>query len=901
MSSHNLNRIFHPGSIAVIGASRNASGVGRLVFDNLLEGGFDGPVYPVNPRSEHIARRKCFARIDQLPEPVDLAIICTPAHTVPQIVLECGERGIPGIVILSAGFRESGAQGRELEAAIAANAARFRGLRILGPNCLGFISPHLKLNASFAGRMPAPGGVTFLSQSGALCTAVLDWAAQEGIGFANFVSIGNMLDVSMGDLIDYFAEDPRTTSLVLYVESITQARQFMSAARGCSRCKPIVAYKAGRFTASAQAAASHTGAMAGVDAVYEAAFRRAGIVRLSDMDDMFDTAELLARRQIPRGPRLAIVTNAGGPGVMAVDALLERRGGTPAQLSKETLQHLDECLPPAWSRRNPVDVLGDAGPDRLGMALRHVLADPGVDAALVIATPQAMTHPTEAADAVIEAAHTAHKPVLASWIGGSAMHRAIATLNASGIPTYFTPEDAVRAFSYLVAYRQGQEFLYETPRDLGIELSRKIEVLREGFSPFVTRGLECLDEIASKALLQAYGIPVAEPHPAATPDHAVERAQTIGYPVVMKLDSPEITHKTDVRGVELNLTDDAAVRAAFDRITGSARALRPSAQINGVTIQRMISSPVGVELILGARRDPVFGPVLMLGAGGITAELLEDRSLELPPLNERLARGMIDRLRIAPLLHGYRGRPPIDLDQLVGVIIRISQLVADFPEIRELDVNPLLVTPEGAVALDARIILDLDLVRTPLKRFSHLAIHPYPDHLVASAQLSDGTLVTLRPIRPEDEPHWHRLLTACSPETIHRRFRGMVRQTTHEMAARYCFIDYDREMAIVAELQGENGPELIGVGRLVADADRQSAEYAVLVADAWQGRGLGTLLTTACLRIARDWGCGLVRAETSVDNMRVLNLFREHGFAFQHCNTPDVIIASKRLDFTTQV
>lgn len=894
MSTLNLECIFHPHSIAVIGAGRNPSAVGRLVLDNLFDGGFAGPIYPVNPRHEHIARHQCYANVGRLPDPVDLAIVCTPAGTVPQIVLECGDRGIRGIVIVSAGFRETGASGRELEAEIAVNAARFPGLRILGPNCLGFITPHLKLNASFAGRMPTPGGVTFLSQSGALCTAVLDWAAQEGIGFANFVSIGNMLDIGMGDLIDFFADDPRTTSLILYVESITEARQFMSAARACSRHKPIIVYKAGRFAQSAQAAASHTGAMAGVDAVYDAAFRRAGVVRVSDMDDMFDTAELLARRQIPRGSRLAIITNAGGPGVMAVDALLQQRG-TLAQLSTETVQRLNEHLPPAWSHQNPVDVLGDAGPDRLGSAVRHVLADSGVDAALVIVTPQAMTQPPAAADAVIEASRSARKPVLASWIGGTGMHKAIATLNASGIPTYFTPEDAVRAFSYLVAYRQGQDVLYETPRALTLDLPADRDSFRDRFRPFADRGCAVLDEITSKGLLQRYGIAVAEPHPAATADEAVACAREIGFPVVLKLHSPEITHKTDVRGVELNLADAAAVRAAYERIVASVLALRPDAAIEGVTVQRMLSSPVGVELILGARRDPVFGPVLLLGAGGITAELLEDRALELPPLNERLAHRMIESLRIAPLLHGYRGRPRLAVDRLVDVLLSVSQLVVEYPEIQELDINPLLVTPDDVTALDARVILDPAAPRTPPTRYAHLAIRPYPDDRVTTALLSDGTPVVFRPIRPEDEPQWHRLLAGCSPETIHRRFHGLIRETTHEMAARYCFIDYDREMAIVAEVEGAAGRELIGVGRLVSDSAGRSAELAILVADAWQGRGIGSRLTEICLQIAHDQQYESVRAETSPDNTRMLKVFQANGFTLELAAAPDVVLCRKEL------
>jgi acetyltransferase len=894
MPTTNLDRLFRPRGIAVIGAGCSPTNLGRLVLENLQNGGFEGTLFPVNPKHEQVAGRPCFARVALLPEPMDLAVICTPAATVPQLVRECGERQIAGVVILSAGFREEGAAGRELESQIQQEASHFPKMRILGPNCLGFISPHRKLNASFAGAMPAAGGITFLSQSGALCTAVLDWAAQEGIGFANFVSTGNSLDVSIADLIDHFADDPHTTSLILYVESIPQARQFMSAARACSRNKPIIAYKAGRFAESAQAAASHTGAMAGVDAVYDAAFRRAGVVRVSSMDDMFDTAELLSRCRVPHGSRLAIVTNAGGPGVMAADALLERKG-TLAPLAADTVAKLDTLLPPSWSHQNPVDILGDAGPERLGIAVQTVLADPGIDAALVICTPQAMTHPQQAAQATIEAARSAHKPVLASWIGGRTMSPAIAALNAAGIPTYFTPEDAVRAFSYLVSYKDGQDVLHETPRDLSLDRSRHCDELRQKFRSCVESAHHCLDEVESKELLREYEIPVVATHLASSRDQAVEVAEEIGYPVVLKLHSPDITHKTDVHGVELNLANADAVREAFDRITGSARALRPTAQIKGVAVERMVKEPTGVELIVGARRDPVFGPVLLLGAGGVTAELMEDRSLELPPLNERLARGMVDRLRIAPLLKGYRGRSPLDVEGLITALIHISQLVSDCPEISELDVNPLLVTPDGVTALDARVILDPVQVHDPAERYSHLAIRPYPGELIRSMRLKDGTPVTLRPIRPEDEPLWRRLLANCSPASIHQRFRGMVKPS-HETAARYCFIDYDREMAIVAQVQGADGPELVGVGRLAAEADRQSAECAFLVTDGWQRRGIGTQLLDVCLQVARGWGCRTIWAQTSSDNCPMLKVFGARGFDVQHGNDWGTVTCRKSLE-----
>jgi acetyltransferase len=894
MPIRNLDKIFHPKSVAVIGASGKSTSLGHKVLENLKEAGFKGPVYPVNPKYKKIGGSTCYENAAALPEAVDLAVICTPAATVPDVVRECGEAGILGLVILSAGFREASEDGQALEQALQRAASEFDGLRIVGPNCLGVMAPHSALNASFASGMPTKGHVAFLSQSGALCTAVLDWALQEQVGFSYFVSVGNMLDVSIGDLIDYLATDRWTESIILYVESITEAREFMSAARAFTRHKPIIAYKAGRFAESAQAAASHTGAMAGVDTVYEAAFNRAGIVRVFEMNDMFDCAELLARHKLPKGPRLAIVTNAGGPGVMATDALLERKG-VLAQLADETVDALNQHLPAAWSHGNPVDVLGDASPQRLAEAARIVLADRGVDAALVIFAPQAMSKPTDAAKALIEVAAQSHKPMLASWMGGLTMSKGVELFNAAGIPTYSVPEQAVRAFMYLVSYARNRDVLYETPRDIPVEFPLDRGKLRAVFDTILSEGRETLSESTSKALLEAYEIPVAKPYVARSAEDGVQLAHRVGYPVALKVMSPQITHKTDVGGVELDLASDEEVRASFERIVAKAKEKRPDAQVEGVTVQKMVSSPVGHELIVGARRDAVFGAVLLVGAGGTAAELFRDRALELPPLNERLARRMLESLRSWPLLEGYRGRPAANIDRLIEILIRLSYLVADYPEIKELDVNPLLVTPDGAMALDARIILDHEMILKPPRPYSHLAIRPYPEEFTRPAKLKDGTRILLRPIKPEDEPLWHELLASCSQESLWFRFRYLFKQTTHEMATRFCFIDYDREIAIVAELESDEGRKLLGVGRLVANADHTDAEYAVLVADAYQGQGLGSLLTDYCLEICKSWGIRTVVAETAPENRRMLAIFEHRGFTLDRSVSSDVVLGRKEL------
>jgi acetyltransferase len=897
MPIHNLDKIFHPQSVAVVGASRRSQSVGHTVLHNLIDGGFKGDVYPVNPKYEAIGNTPCFADVATLPKAADLVVICTPARTVPEIVRQCGEAGILGILILSAGFRETGEAGMQLEQAVQEQARKFAGMRIVGPNCLGVMAPHIGLNASFATDLPPRGSVAFISQSGALCTSVLDWALQENVGFSQFVSVGNMLDVGIADLIDYFAMDKWTDSIILYVESITEARQFMSAARAFAKKKPIIAYKAGRFAESSQAAASHTGAMAGVDAVYEAAFARAGIVRVFEVDDLFDCAELLSRQKTPKGARLAIVTNAGGPGVIATDALLDRHG-VLAKLSEETIAKLNKELPAAWSHGNPVDVLGDAPPQRIGKAVEIILADNEVDGILTILSPQAMTDPTGAAKAVIQATGRSKKPLLTAWMGGAKVREGIELFNAAGIPTYSSPEPAVRAFMYLVSYARNRQLLYETPRELPVEFQLNRAKLRAVFDTILSEGHDVLTESTSKALLEAYEIPVAKTYVARTEDDAVELAHRVEFPVALKVFSAQITHKTDVGGVVLNLANESEVRAAFNRIITCAQEQRSEANIEGVTVQRMVSAPDGHELIVGAKRDPVFGIVLLVGAGGVTAELYQDRALELPPVNERLARRALESLRSWPLLSGYRGHAAVNVDRLIEVLIRLSYLVADYPEIVELDVNPLLATPDDVIALDARIVLDHDVVIHPVRPYSHLAIRPYPEEFMKRTKLKDGTPVLLRPIKPEDEPMWHELLGSCSPESIHFRFRYMFKSTTHEMATRFCFIDYDREIAIVAEIDEGDGRKLTGVGRLVADADHREAEYAVLVGDPWQGLGLGSLLTDYCLEVCECWGVQHVIAETAPNNNRMLGIFRKRGFTADAATCPDTVLLAKRLPST---
>ncbi len=874
---HKLDRIFNPRRIALLGVTINPNSVGGKVLSNLVGGGFRGVVYPVNPDSEAVLGIQCYPNVKSLPKVPDLAVICTPAEEVPQAVKEAGEAGIRGVIIMSAGFKETGPAGRALEEQVRQEAARYDGMRIIGPNCLGFIVPGLKLNVSFASGMPRAGNVAFISQSGALCTSVLDWAIEGKIGFSHFVSIGNTLDVGFGDLIDYFGEDINTKAIILYIESISFARRFMTAARAFARTKPILAYKAGRFPESAQVAASHTGAMASEDAVFDAAFQRVGVTRVYDIGEIFDCAELLGRNKVARGSRLGIITNAGGPGVMATDALIQAKGEL-ATLADATITRLNEILPPAWSHRNPVDVLGDANSKRVEKAMQILLDDVGVDAALVILTPQAMTNPAATARAVGKLAQEQNKPVLAAWLGGGSMREGIQILIDCGVPTYQTPEQAVRAFMTLVEYGRNLEILYETPRDINIQFLADREKNREAFVSKHFGRNEVLSEEISKSLLETYGIATTPPLSAATSDEAVKIANKIGYPVVLKIFSPDITHKTEVGGVALNLEDESMVRAAFEKIVGAVKSRMPQARLAGVTVQPMVAVRDAVELIAGIKKDPVFGTVMLVGMGGITAELLGDKTLGFPPLNERLARRMLEGLKIWPLLSGYRGRPAVNIEKLVEVLIRLSYLAADYPEIKELDINPLLASPQEIMALDARVVFDHEISGKRVEPYSHLALRPYPEKYLKKVTLKDGTEVVFRPIKPEDEPLWMALLASCSKETIYSRFRYSFHWNSHEVATRFCYIDYDREIAIVAEIEEKGERKLLGVGRLIADPEHETVEYAVLITDAWQKKELGSMLTDYCMEIARKWKLKKIVAQTTADNRPMVSVFEKRGF-----------------------
>jgi acetyltransferase len=879
---HPLDAIFAPRTVAVIGATDRANSVGRAVLWSLVSSPFGGTVFPVSEKRPSVLGIKAYKRIADIPEAIDLAVVVTPAVTVPGIIGECVEAGVPGAIVISAGFKEHGEKGRELERQILER-IQGTGLRLIGPNCLGVMNPISGLNATFASNIARPGNVAFISQSGALCTAILDWAQKELVGFSAFVSVGSMLDVDWGDLIDYLGNDPRTQSIVMYMESVGDARSFLSAAREVSLNKPIIVIKAGRTDAAAQAAASHTGALTGSDEVLEAAFRRCGVLRVQTIADLFYMAEVLAKQPRPKGPRLAIVTNAGGPGVLAADGLLSH-GGELATLSPETMDALNQFLPPHWSHNNPIDVLGDALPDRYAKVLDIAAKDPNIDGLLAITCPQGMSEPTITAEHLKPYAQSTRKPVLASWMGGSAVAAGTDILNQAGIPTFQFPDTAARVFCYMWRYSYVLRGLYETPvlrgdTDEGPDRARAHHIIQQ----VRAAGRTLLTEVESKQLLAAYGLPVVRTEVAHSGDEATAKAEAIGFPVVLKLFSETITHKTDVGGVILNLRDADAVRRAYQTISSSVREKAGEGHFLGVTVQPMVKMQ-GYELIVGSSIDQQFGPVLLFGTGGQLVEVFKDRALALPPLNTTLARRMMEQTKVLTALEGVRGRSAVDLAGLEEFLVRFSHLVVEQPWIKEIDINPVLVSADGITALDARIVLHgCDVQEAALPR---PAIRPYPVQYVKSWTTKNEIPVLIRPIRPEDEPLVIQLHQGLSERTVYLRYfqpLKLSQRTSHERLTRICFIDYDREMVLVVERKGEDDhPQIIAVGRLSKTrGGGNEAELAVLVDDRVQGQGIGTELYRRLISVARDEKLKRVVSTILGENREMRAICQKLGFRME--------------------
>lgn len=885
MTIRNLDKLFAPQSIAVIGASERPARVGTVVLDNLIQGGFQGAIWPVNPKYRALQGRRCYPSVRALPSAPDLAVVCTPPPTVANLIERLGDVGCRAVIVLTAGLTlETLPDGRTLQQAML-EAARPHLLRILGPNCVGMLVPGLRLNASFAHANAEPGQLAFVSQSGALCTIVLDWAKQHGIGFSHFVSLGDSADVDFGDVLDFLASDPQTRAILLYIESVKHARKFMSAARAAARNKPIVAVKSGRNARAAQAAASHTGALAGGDDVYSAALQRAGILRVDGVEELFDAVETLARSRKLPGERLAIITNGGGPGVMAVDKLIEF-GGRLADLAPETMAALDAALPPTWSHGNPIDLIGDAPSARYAAALHAVLQDPGVDAVLVMHAPTAIVPSIEPAKAVVEAVRGSNKNILTCWSGGDAVAAARKAFAEAGLVSFDTPDAAVRAFAHMVDYRRNMKNLIETPDELPEDMQPNQAAVREIIEAALRERRSMLNEVEAKRILAAYGIPVVPTEAAATPQTAVTAADMVGYPVALKILSPDITHKSDVGGVALNISSEAELLTAAEAMLARMRQRRPEARIDGFTVQPMIRRTRAHELIVGALTDPIFGPAIMFGQGGVGVEVIGDRAIALPPLNLHLANDLIDRTKVSRLLSGYRDFPPVDRTILGAVLIRVAQLIADHAEISELDINPLYADSQGIVALDARIVLK----PSDLVGHDRLAIRPYPRMLEETVTLRSGDAVLLRPIRPEDEPSHQDFVSHLSAEDFRLRFFSPMRTLPHSEMARFTQIDYEREMAFIATRPTPDGrSETLGVVRAITDPDNMKAEFAILVRSDFKGHGLGEALMRKIIAYCRQRGTREIVGDILRENQAMRTLAAELGFKAVSSPNSDVI------------
>ena len=875
MRPHYLKALFAPESVAMFGASETPNSVGQVVFKNLLGGGFEGKIYAINPKRDTVQGQKAYPDLDSIGDPIDLAIVATPARTVPAIVEQCGIYGIKSMIILSAGFREIGETGRALEDKVR-DTARSYGIRFLGPNCLGLIRPSIGLNATFGNNSASEGGIALVSQSGALCTAILDWAEDRDVGFSAVVSTGIGADLDFGDVLDYLASDSKTSSIILYIEGLQDSRRFMSGLRAASRIKPIIAIKAGRHSEGAAASMSHTGALVGGDEAFSAALARSGVVRVQNISEVFAAAGTLGSKYHSAGNRLAIVTNAGGPAVLAADHVPEV-GLELAELSEETIKALNEVLPETWSHRNPADIIGDAPPERYQAAIDICLQDKGVDGVLVILTPQAMTAPVEVAEAVVKAAEKNRKPIITSWMGGTQVNPARAIFRQAKIPTFNTPEAAVDAFHYLAAYKANQSLLLQTPGKLSLHHEApNIEAARLIIESALNEKRDVLTEPESIALLKAFKIPTVRNGIARSAEEALVLAVSMGFPVAMKIYSEDISHKSDVGGVKLNIRNAGDVRGAYRDLMERVARNKPDANLLGVTVEQMHRTTNGREVMIGVINDPVFGPVISFGAGGTWVEVMKDAAVALPPLNVRLAKNLIKRTKIAKMLDQFRNMPAANTDSLVDVLLRVSNMACELPWLQEMDINPLILDENGAVAVDARIVVGVPKPSTDA--YAHMAIHPYPTDLESRFQLPDGRDVIIRPIRPEDAEIEQDFVRGLSDEAKYFRFMHAVHELTPEMLVRFTQIDYDREMALIAVTE-EDGHEVEhGVVRYVMNPDQDSCEFALVISDEFQGHGIGQRMLKRLMEIARSRGLDMMEGEVLTANHRMLELVKSMDF-----------------------
>ena len=874
-----IKKIFNPETIALIGASEEEKTVGKIILENLLRPK-NRKIFAVNPKWKTILGLESYPTILEVPEKIDLAIIATPPPTVPEIVEECGKAEVEGMIIVSSGFREMGEEGKQLEKQIIDIRKRY-GMRIVGPESLGIIRPNMDLNASLLAVTPERGNIAFVSQGGALGAAILDWAIDARIGFGTFSSLGSMIDIDFGDLIDFLGNDPYTRSIMLYMENVVNAKKFMSASRGFAHNKLIVVVKPGRFQEKSKPALSHTGALITRDRVYDAAFKRAGIVRIKEIADLFNTVRVLTSRHLPKGPRLAIITNVGWVGTMATDALREW-GGELAKISDGTFEHLQSFLPPYWRKGNPIDVLWDADVERYVKALNLCLEVPEIDGVLMIYTPQNVAEPDELANAVVEIAQKAWKPIITAWMGGKAVQKGREILFENNIPTYETPEDAVKTYLYMYQYERNLESLYETPAELPIDQAPPKNNLKALLRRAVKEGRTILNEEESKRFLINYGIPTISSRMAYNIEGAQSIAKFVGYPVVLKIVSPDITYKSDVGGVVMGVSSDERLSIEYDKLIKKVEKTAPHAKIQGISVQKMVEK-IDYEIILGAKKDNDFGSVILFGMGGIGVQILRDFAISLTPLNQTLARRLMEETEVYKMLQGYRGKMPADLRQIEQIIVSFSNLISDFPEIAEVDVNPLAISEGKTYALDARIIIDKNYIKeNNPSQYPHLVITPYPTRYVTTWRLPDGTEATLRPIKPEDEPLGYELLTSLSPQTFKERFFQQARKITHEMLIRLCNIDYDREVALVAEVREGSKRRFIGIGTLEIDPDFGSGEFSVVVHDDYQGKGLGYKLIDTLIGIAQEKGLEKFFGIVLTNNKKMISLCKKLGFLVEY-------------------
>jgi acetyltransferase len=890
---HPLHPLLSPASVALVGASARPGSLGTVVLANLRQGGFRGPIHLVNPKHAELDGAPCYPSLEALPAPVDLAIVTAPAPAIPEIIAQAGRAGVPAAIVLSAGFGETGEAGKALEARVL-EVAREADVRVLGPNCVGMLRPSIGLNASFARTACEAGSIALVSQSGAICTALVDWAASTKVGLSSVVSLGAAADVDFGDVLDYLLFDPKTESVLLYVEGIHHGRTFISSLRAIARAKPVIVLKVGRYASGSQAARSHTGALVGNDAVFDAVLARCGVVRVHSAQDLFAAARALSSRRRPHGDRLAIVTNGGGPGVLAADAVSSENLQL-AKLAPETIERLNAILPAHWSHGNPVDVIGDADGERFGGAAAIVTADPNVDAVLTVFCPTGIASAESVADGILPVAKESGKPFLTAWLGESGVVATRHRVEEAGVPAYRSGEVAVQAFAALASHAKNQRLLLESPSPRSTTIEHDIPRAEEIFQAAADEGRTLLNEVEAKSLLAAFGVPVPPFAVATTREEAVAAAQTIGYPVVLKILSPDISHKSDVNGVRLSVRDAEAVSQQFDDIVATVKRMRPEATIAGVLVQAMVARRDGRELMIGVMTDPAFGPAISFGSGGVAVELLRDNAVGLPPLNVRLAGDLVDRTRAARLLGAYRNVPAANREALIDVLLRVSDLVCALPWVAEMDINPLLLDPGGAIALDARVVVDLHR-RHLDSRYSHLAIHPYPEALEAVERLRDGSEVTIRPIRPEDAQMETAFITELSDESRYLRFLSIVRHVTPEMIARFTQIDYDREMALIAVRGGGAGESIVGVARYVRDPNPASAEFAVVIADRAQRKGLASKLMGRLMAHARFAGIERLRGLVLASNDSMLELMDRLGFeAFPVPDDPSLVDVVKVL------